>query len=91
MIVSACFKHNTKDSLSVANALTPHLERMLKTQEPLAVSTDHMLKALDKPKVWLKWSLKKVDIALLKTTGARAEWLSQWRAASGHIAEPSQV
>ncbi|KAF8885348.1 hypothetical protein BD779DRAFT_1427135, partial [Infundibulicybe gibba] len=69
MLVSACFKHGTKDSLSVATALTPHLEQLLKAQKPLKVSENSTEKALDKPRVWLKWSLKKIDKALFAQTG----------------------
>ncbi|KAF8233095.1 hypothetical protein L208DRAFT_908450 [Tricholoma matsutake] len=77
MLVSACFKHNSTDSLKVAKELLPHLEAMLKGMKPLKVSQD--------PAV--KWALKKVDKALYVKNGERVDWLSVWRTKSGHIPE----
>ena len=90
MLVSACFKHNSEDSLKLANELVPHLKKMVAQAEPLAVSEDTTEKALDKPRVWVKWALKKVDKALFVQNGERADWLSVWRARSGHITELSK-
>jgi hypothetical protein len=90
MLVSACFKHNSTDSLKVANELLPHLEEMLKKTKPLKVSHNPTAKALDKPRVWVKWALKKVDKALYVKNGERADWLSVWRTRSGHIPELSK-
>ena len=90
MLVSACFKHNSTDSLKVANELLPHLEDMLKKTKPLRVSENSTKKALDKPRVWVKWALKKVDKALYVKNGERADWLSVWRTRSGHIPELSK-
>jgi hypothetical protein len=90
MLVSACFKHNSGDSLNIANALLPHLEAMLKKTGPRKVSQNPTKKALDKPRVWVKWALKKVDKALYVKNGERVDWLTVWRTKSGHIPEPSQ-
>ncbi|RDB17449.1 hypothetical protein Hypma_001597 [Hypsizygus marmoreus] len=90
MLMSACYKHNSKDSLKVANALVPHLEKLLKHTKPIEVSKGPTVNVLQKPVVWMKWALKKVDKALFATTGQRADWLSAWRAKSGHIPEPSK-
>lgn len=87
MLVSACFKHNSTDSLKVAKELLPHLEAMLKGMKPLKVSQDPAVKALDKSRVWVKWALKKVDKALYVKNGERVDWLSVWRTKSGHIPE----
>jgi len=53
----------------------------------MKVSEDSTEKALDKPRVWVKWSLKKVDKALLVKNGWRADWLRLWRSRSEHVAE----
>jgi hypothetical protein len=90
MLVSACFKHNSDDSLKVAKAFIPHLEAMLKTTMPMQVSQNPTEKALDKPRVWVKWALKKVDKALYVKNGERVDWLRVWRTQSGHIPKPSQ-
>lgn len=90
MLVSACFKHNSEDSLKVANELLPHLKTMLAKTKPLEVSRGPKMKALDKPKLWLMWTLKKVDKALYAKNGERADWLNVWRTRSGHIPELSR-
>ncbi|KAF9456964.1 hypothetical protein BDZ94DRAFT_1274410 [Collybia nuda] len=89
MFVAACFKHNSKDSIKVANALVPHLQAMLGKVRALPVSTNSTEKALNKPNVWIKWALKKVDKALFVRNGQREEWLRDWRMKSGHITEAS--
>jgi hypothetical protein len=89
MFISACFKYNSKDSVKVANALVPHLQELLKNTKPITVSANPTEKALNKPNVWIKWALKKVDKALFVKNGQREEWLKAWRVKSGHIVEPS--
>jgi len=89
MLVSACFKHNSKESLALANELVPYLKTTLKKTGPLNVSDNPAEKESDKPRVWVKWALKKVDRALYASNGERADWLSVWRAKSGHIPELS--
>lgn len=90
MLVSTCYRHNSKESIQVADALVPHLQEMVKKTKPIKVSDNAMEKALNKPNVWVKWSLKKVDRALFVKNGERADWLSVWRAKSGHIPDPSK-
>ncbi|KAF8635774.1 hypothetical protein AX17_003861 [Amanita inopinata Kibby_2008] len=90
MLVSACFKHNSKDSLKVANALVPHLRRMVQQTGPVSVGAPTEKKATEKSQAWLQWTLRKVDKALFAQNDTRAEWLRDWRTRNGHILEPSQ-
>ncbi|KAK2464727.1 hypothetical protein APHAL10511_003303 [Amanita phalloides] len=93
MLVAACFKHNSKESLKVAHALVPHLKRLLGQTEALPKISDPTpppVKMADKPQAWLQWTLKKVDKALFVQTQSRAEWLRDWRMRSGHIIEPTR-
>ncbi|KAF5383060.1 hypothetical protein D9615_004823 [Tricholomella constricta] len=86
MLMSACFKHNSKDSLKVANALAPQLEELLKHEKPRMEKVEGPVTSpTQKPAVWMKWALKKVDKALFVQKGDRVDWLSVWREKSGHI------
>lgn len=87
MLVSACYKHGSKASLNVANALVPHLEQMLTRTKPMDGPATE--KPRDKSQAWLKWTLKKIDKALFVRDGSRAEWMKSWREKSGHLVEPS--
>jgi len=87
MLVSACFKHNSKDSLKVATALVPHLERMVGETRP---SAENSTPTVNGPQVWLQWTLKRIDKALAVQNNSRAEWLRDWRLRNGHILQPSQ-
>jgi hypothetical protein len=89
MLVSACFKDNTKDSISVANALMPHLQTLLQRTQPMKVSENSTERALDKPRLWVKWSLKKIDKALL-AQNEQTDWLRIWRSRSGHVGEAAE-
>lgn len=84
MLVSACFKHNSEDSLIVARSLLPHLHDMLSQTKPSPV------KSVDKSQAWLQWTLKKIDKAVSVQNNSRAEWLRDWRLQNGHILEPSR-
>ena len=91
MLISACFKNKSKDSLKVARALVPHLQRMITQIEPASASPPPPVKATaDKTQAWLQWTLKKVDRALFVQNGSRTEWLRDWRIRNGHILEPNQ-
>lgn len=83
MLVSACFKHNSEDSLIIARSLLPHLHDMLSQTKPSPV------KSVDKSQAWLQWTLKKIDKAVSVQNNSRAEWLRDWRLRNGHILEPS--
>ena len=84
MLVSACFKHNSEDSLIVARSLLPHLHDMLSQTKPSPA------KSVDKSQAWLQWTLKKIDKAVSVQNNSRAEWLRDWRLRNGHILEPSR-
>ncbi|PFH47898.1 hypothetical protein AMATHDRAFT_151051, partial [Amanita thiersii Skay4041] len=93
MIVSACFKHNSKDSLQVAHALVPHLQRLLKQTKPTSANNKKEAtkeKPVDKSQAWLQWTLKKIDRALFVQNHARAEWLRDWRMRNGQLLEPTR-
>ncbi|TFK33404.1 hypothetical protein BDQ12DRAFT_715881 [Crucibulum laeve] len=89
MVISACFKHGSNDSIVVGKALLPALHQMLNQQEPLPVSKKPLEKSLDKPRTWLRGALKRVDETLLTMNGEKTKWLEQWRIASQHIPNPS--
>jgi len=92
MLTSACFKHGTRESLTVAQEMVPHLKTMLQNVEPkkLAASRDSVERARveEKEKVWLHWTLSKIEEALRKQ-GAEFDWLHQWRTDSGHTSMAS--
>ncbi|KAG5652696.1 hypothetical protein H0H81_004081 [Sphagnurus paluster] len=91
MLMSACFKHNSKDSLVVANALVPHLQELLTATEPAKAETEGPVRSpQEKQNAWVKWALKKVDKALFVQNGQRVDWLSVWREKSGHIVAPGK-
>lgn len=89
MFVSACLKHNSPESLLVAEAMKGRLRELLEeTKEgKMKVSPDPLERNKDKSKVWVMWSLKKVDKAIYKRKGKREAWLKVWREANGHIKE----
>lgn len=89
MLVSACFKHNSKDSLKVARALVPHLKRMMGETAPPSQNPTPTAKNVERPQAWLQWTLKRIDKALVVENKSRAEWLRDWRLRNGHILEPS--
>jgi hypothetical protein len=89
MLVSACFKHNSDDSLIVAKSLLPHLHSMLNRTKPPPENSAPPKKSVDKTDAWLQWTLKKIDKALSIQNNSRAEWLRDWRLRNGHILEPS--
>ncbi|OJT15572.1 hypothetical protein TRAPUB_6319 [Trametes pubescens] len=85
LLLTACFKHASDESLAVARALVPSFQQLLAKTEPAAMAlqaADHGLPA-DKEKRWLAWTLKKVEKALQRQELDFA-WLRQWRVASGY-------
>ena len=90
MLVSACFKHNSEDSLIVARSLLPHLHDMLSQTKPSPTKSTPPAKSVDKSQAWLQWTLKKIDKAVAVQNNSRAEWLRDWRLRNGHILEPSR-
>ncbi|KAF8327994.1 hypothetical protein F5887DRAFT_1009452 [Amanita rubescens] len=87
---SALYSHNSKDSLQVARALVPHLERMMGETKPSSENSTPPAKNVDRPQAWLQWTLKRIDKALAVENKSRAEWLRDWRLRNGHILEPSR-
>ncbi|KAG6828319.1 hypothetical protein H0H92_008382 [Tricholoma furcatifolium] len=89
MIAAACFKHNTHHSLAVANAIVPQIQANIKQKKPRALQPRKEgappVTFDQKPDIWLKWALKKVDKAIFVKTGTRANWLKSWRERSGHL------
>ncbi|KAG5643967.1 hypothetical protein DXG03_009318 [Asterophora parasitica] len=91
ILMSACFKHASKDSLKIANALVPQLEELLKLKKPRVAKVEGPVTSpKQKPAIWTKWALKKIDKALFVQKGERVDWLNVWREKSGHIAAPSK-
>lgn len=87
-VISACYKHNSRDSLVVAESLLPRLQKLVETSEPILLSdelTENKATKEYKFKTWIKSALKNVDNAFYRKTGARAEWLNDFRKKSGHL------
>ncbi|KAG6823836.1 hypothetical protein H0H87_000228 [Tephrocybe sp. NHM501043] len=90
LVSVACLKHNSKDSLIVAKkAIIPQIKGLLRATEPMRVKK-RKITFEDKPSIWVKWALKKVDKAMFAQTKQRAEWLKLWRSQSGHLAGPAK-
>ena len=85
MVASACFKAGTPESLTVAKALLPALEKRLKKTDPKSMEypKDWKERLQAKEKTWLTWSLKNIQTAMKKQE-IPSEWLKEWREASGH-------
>lgn len=86
MVASACFKAGTPEALTVAKALLPEMEKLLKETDPKSMEypKDWRERMQAKEKTWLTWSLNKIQIALDKQE-IPSSWLKEWREASGHI------
>ncbi|KAK7683066.1 hypothetical protein QCA50_013738 [Cerrena zonata] len=85
MVASACFKAGTPEALTVAKALLPELEKLLKETDPKSMEypTDWKERLQVKEKTWLTWSLNKIQTAMEKQD-IPSGWLKEWREASGH-------
>ncbi|KAI9064658.1 hypothetical protein FKP32DRAFT_1757257 [Trametes sanguinea] len=85
LLMTACFKHGSEESLTVARALVPSLQQLLDKTQPasMALSDEDHGKPADKEKRWLAWTLKKVEKALQRQE-LDFSWLRQWRVASGY-------
>ncbi|KAF4564008.1 hypothetical protein EYR36_003257 [Pleurotus pulmonarius] len=85
MLVHACYKHNSKHSLQVADALVPRLRTLLESRPPLQVKKESPRLAQDPSPKWLLSSLKQLDQVLYERNGRKAEeWLRTWRSQSGY-------
>ncbi|KAI0823292.1 hypothetical protein BC628DRAFT_1385710 [Trametes gibbosa] len=85
LLLTACFKHASEESLAVAHALVAPLQQLLEKTEPSTMSlrgTDQGTPA-EKQKRWLAWTLRKVEKAL-QHEELDVAWLTQWRVASGY-------
>ncbi|KDQ22154.1 hypothetical protein PLEOSDRAFT_1098246 [Pleurotus ostreatus PC15] len=85
MLIHACYKHNSKHSLQVAEALVPRLRTLLESRPPLKVKKESPRLAQDPSPKWLLSSLKQLDQVLYERNGRKAEeWLRTWRSQSGY-------
>ncbi|PCH40335.1 hypothetical protein WOLCODRAFT_143042 [Wolfiporia cocos MD-104 SS10] len=86
MLTSACYKHGTSQSLTIARAMLPHLQTLLNSVDPksmqLPTERTERAKLENKEKAWLAWSLTKIE-KILRGEGAEFSWLEQWRKNSG--------
>ncbi|KAI0350336.1 hypothetical protein OH77DRAFT_1081209 [Trametes cingulata] len=87
LLLTACFKHASEESLAVARAFVPSLQQLLENTQPasMALRDEDHGKPADKEKRWLAWTLKKVEKALQRQE-LDVSWLRQWRVASGYAA-----
>ncbi|KAG5723268.1 hypothetical protein E4T56_gene306 [Termitomyces sp. T112] len=97
LVASACFKHNSKHSLNVANVLVPQIKSLFGGHQPKPLAEEGTEQApasipgafSEKPSTWLKWTLKKIDKATYKQKGKRDKAIRRWRERSGHIIAPA--
>ncbi|KAG6884139.1 hypothetical protein C0993_000999 [Termitomyces sp. T159_Od127] len=95
LVASACFQHNNEYSLSVAKALVPQIKGLLgrtqlKPAEGIQKPSPPAPAAFsERPSLWLKWTLKRIDKALYQQTGVRDETLMKWRLTNQHITSPT--
>ncbi|KAH0582247.1 hypothetical protein J132_04971 [Termitomyces sp. J132] len=99
LVASACFRHNTKHSITVANLLVPQIKGLLGGHQPkprpAEEGTTTQAQASnpgafsEKPSTWLKWTFKKIDKATYTQTGKRDRAIRRWRERSGHIVAPA--
>ncbi|KAI0366948.1 hypothetical protein BV20DRAFT_1001599 [Pilatotrama ljubarskyi] len=85
LLLTACFKNASKESLTVARAFVPSLQQLLESTQPasMALRDEDHGKPADKEKRWLAWTLKKIEKALQRQE-LDFSWLRQWRVASGY-------
>ncbi|KAI0795646.1 hypothetical protein C8Q75DRAFT_888841 [Abortiporus biennis] len=84
MLAYVCFKHGSKQSLTVANALVPSLQTLLEKNKPeeWRLGKGHKERAQDifKQRDWVALTLSTVE-ENLKAQGVEVDWLSKWREA----------
>ncbi|EGO03190.1 hypothetical protein SERLA73DRAFT_174650 [Serpula lacrymans var. lacrymans S7.3] len=80
MLTSACLKHNTKHSRTVATALIPQFRSLISQTPPIALPQKTQVRAQypEKPKMWLWWTSAKIEKAL-RSNGKDFLWLRKWR------------
>ncbi|KAG6908510.1 hypothetical protein DXG01_004362 [Tephrocybe rancida] len=90
LVASACFKHNTKDSMNVANVIVPQIQTLLKTAHPHQLGIRAQKKKAapvmfaEKPSVWMKWAIGKIDKAVLAQTERPLGLTHLWRRSTGY-------
>jgi hypothetical protein len=84
MLASACFKNNTSQSNTVARALVPSLQNIIKETSPIPLPPKGAERAKEKEKAWLARTLAKIEKALVKQS-LDYRWLRDWRERSGHL------
>ena len=87
LVLAACLKNISPASQKVSKALTTDLQSLLEELNPvdMSIGKNPRQKKQERPKLWTRWALKKIDNALMKAEGRRVEWLHNWRLAAGHI------
>ncbi|CDO78187.1 hypothetical protein BN946_scf184694.g2 [Trametes cinnabarina] len=85
LLITACYKHPSHASLTIARALIQSLRQLLQRTEPasMALRDEDHGKPADKEKRWLAWTLKKIEQALQREK-RDFSWLRKWRIASGY-------
>ena len=85
LFTSALFKAKTEESLVVASALVPELKILLDRTAPekMAYPVDKFTRSRQgsKEKIWLRWTLLKIEKAL-EAQKQPVDWLKTWRHAS---------
>jgi len=87
MLTSACFKHSTPESLTIARAMVPHLKKLVEDSDPkeMVLPEDRIERAKVKERAWVAWTLTKIEKALKNDEASGpADWLMKWREESGH-------
>ncbi|KAL0961331.1 hypothetical protein HGRIS_006288 [Hohenbuehelia grisea] len=85
-LVIACLKEDSKYSNQVANALLPHLQKMIEASPRKRVDKSLPELAQDRGPLWVERCLVKLDKLLNEKRGEKfAKWLRQWRQESGMV------
>ncbi|GLB38925.1 hypothetical protein LshimejAT787_0600870 [Lyophyllum shimeji] len=97
LVMAACFRDGSTKALKAAEGMLPQLEKTLRETKPQrrthgnAEGNETVAVKEERPTVWMKWALKKVDKALfVQRGGERVDWLALWRERSGHIPVPGK-
>ena len=87
LVLAACLKDRSPAAIQVSNKLLPSLKHQLDLHQPpsMTIKKSYRQQPKEKPRIWLKWALKKVDKALAIQDGKRVDWLAEWRKENNHI------
>ncbi|KAG6838778.1 hypothetical protein C0991_008514, partial [Blastosporella zonata] len=81
LVAAACFKHNSKASRSVGMVIAPQIKKLLKTVQLPTEETkkkETPVTFAEKPSIWAKWALKKVDKGVAAYRLKQQKWYL-WR------------